>query len=111
MSSGKINGVDSQTDRKLNEFLKDIRTLYSDARVYLFGSRARGNQRKDSDYDLIVISRKFVKKDFIDRPETIWKNSDVVIGADLLCYTPAEFSRISKTSFVLREAMRDAIPL
>ncbi len=35
-----------------------IKQMDSSAEVYLFGSRARGDERKDSDWDLLVLSKK-----------------------------------------------------
>jgi uncharacterized protein len=34
-----------------------IHSFFPDAKVLLFGSRARGDERKDSDYDLLVITK------------------------------------------------------
>ena len=105
----KIRGVDPFLDERLNQLLTDIRAAFADAKIYLFGSRATGRARPDSDYDLIVISGHFQKTPFIDRAAEIWRRSDAPIGADLLCYTPDEFSQVSKTSTVIKDALKDAI--
>ena len=34
-----------------------VHSFFPDARVLLFGSRAKGTDRKDSDYDLLVITK------------------------------------------------------
>ena len=44
-------------DLKLPEIKTVICHLLPDAEVFLFGSRARGDDRCDSDYDLLVIVR------------------------------------------------------
>ncbi len=98
-------------DEKLKALVTDIRRLYHGAKIFLFGSRARGNYGEQSDYDLIIVSPKFAKTDFLDRTGTIWRNSDVIIAADIFCYTPKEFLRISKTSVVIKDAMQHAVPL
>ena len=95
----------------LAQLLSDIRAHYTDAKIYLFGSRATGRARPDSDYDLIIISRQFEKTPFIDRAAQIWLKSDAQLGGDLLCYTPDEFSKVSKTSAVIKDALRDAVLL
>ncbi len=100
-----------EPDERLNQLLTDIRAAFADAQIYLFGSRATGRAREDSDYDLIVVSRKFQKTPFIDRAAEIWRQSDAPIGADLLCYTPDEFSKVSKTSAVIKDALKDAVLL
>ena len=96
-------------DEKLNMLLKDIRRLYGDARILLFGSRAVGRARTDSDYDLIVISGKFEGVPFQNRAGEIWRNSDAVLAADILCYTPEEFQSAPKNSSILRDALSHAV--
>ncbi|MEK6924073.1 MAG: nucleotidyltransferase domain-containing protein [Candidatus Micrarchaeota archaeon] len=98
-------------DEKLTALVADIRKLYKGARIMLFGSRARGMARKDSDYDLIIISKKFGRTPFVNRAGVIWRNSWVVIAADLLCYTPEEFARVSKESFIIKDALKHAVAL
>jgi len=48
-----------RVDRTLRNVILAIRRWDPDARIFLFGSRARGNHLKDSDYDLIVVSSRF----------------------------------------------------
>lgn len=98
-------------DNDLKAFLKDIRRLYYDAAIYLFGSRAKGDARKESDYDLIVVSNLFEKIPFVNRGGTIWRNSKAGIAADLVCYTPEEFKKISKTSYILKDALKYAVQI
>ncbi|MBI5036109.1 nucleotidyltransferase domain-containing protein [Candidatus Micrarchaeota archaeon] len=96
-------------DSRLVLLLKDIRNYFKDARIYLFGSQARGNANENSDFDLIIISEKFQKIPFVDRGGNIWRKTSAALPADLLCYTPEEFARISKTSVVLKDALKDAV--
>lgn len=98
-------------DEKLSALVNDIRRLYQDAKIFLFGSRARGDFRQYSVYDLIVVNPDFAKTPFVNRTGTIWRNSDVIIAADIFCYTPDEFKKISKTSVILRDALKYAVQL
>ncbi len=44
------------TDPIVQRFLNDVGSLKNKIRaVYLFGSRARGTERPDSDYDLLLV--------------------------------------------------------
>jgi len=42
-------------DRKLDELVRRLRDAYAPERIYLFGSKARGDDGPDSDYDLLVV--------------------------------------------------------
>jgi predicted nucleotidyltransferase len=44
------------TDRILNTIKSTVHDYLPDARVLLFGSHARGDFKKDSDYDIMVIT-------------------------------------------------------
>jgi len=44
---------------EIEEFLKRVRERFEPKLILLFGSRARGEELKKSDYDLIVVSEKF----------------------------------------------------
>ncbi|HEY1794883.1 MAG TPA: nucleotidyltransferase domain-containing protein [Stellaceae bacterium] len=58
-------------DPILIRFAAEVRAAYGDRleRIVLFGSRARGDHRPDSDYDVAV---------FIHEPETLWQELGVL---------------------------------
>jgi len=61
----------TETERRaLDEVKRRVRALFSVREFVLFGSRARGDSRADSDIDLLIITR-----DALD-----WKETDRVIG-------------------------------
>ena len=41
-----------------------IKEVDPDSRILLFGSRARGKSRKDSDWDFLILSNRTVDRDF-----------------------------------------------
>jgi uncharacterized protein len=54
-------GSMSPNDRLIGKMIKEtVFSVCADARVYLYGSRARGDETVDSDWDIIVISQKGV---------------------------------------------------
>jgi predicted nucleotidyltransferase len=54
--SKEVNNMMSKKDRKiLNQFSTRIHERFSDARVWAFGSRARGDATWDSDFDVFVV--------------------------------------------------------
>jgi predicted nucleotidyltransferase len=53
----------SKEDRKiLNQFSARVHERFSDARVWAFGSRARGDATWDSDFDVFVVLSKVNQK-------------------------------------------------
>ena len=71
--------------------LQRIKDKFTPERVYLFGSRARGEELVQSDLDIIIVSKKFCGIRFMDRITEVLKLIDPPVGIDLLCYTPQEF--------------------
>ncbi len=85
-------------------------------RVLLFGSRARGDEQGDSDYDLIIISPRFAAIPRVQRSlgiRELWRDVGGDGPMDLICLTPDEFEaarhRISLIAAVLPEAI-DLLP-
>ena len=98
-------------DRLLQELTRRIRDGAHPERIILFGSRARGEARPNSDYDVLVIKES-------DEPRyrrtarlyTIL--ADLPVEVEVLVYTPgevAEWSRVPQ-AFVTT-AMREGIVL
>jgi len=89
-----------------------IKQHYPDAKIIFFGSRIRGDYLKDSDYDIIVISKAFKGEHFTKRStevlRTLW-NAGVAGDFEVLCYTPEEFERKKKSLGIVKEALREGI--
>ena len=51
-----------KTDPKIIDFVRKARKKFSLQRAIFFGSRARGDYFKHSDYDIILVSSKFIRK-------------------------------------------------
>lgn len=52
---GQIRGVDRLRDPGLADAVSRLVEAYAPERIYLFGSRARGDVGADSDYDLLIV--------------------------------------------------------
>lgn len=69
---------------------------YEPERILLFGSRARGQADRQSDYDVVVIKR--TGRPFLDRLRDMTPFlAEFDRPADVLVYTPEEFERMSET--------------
>ena len=97
--------------RQLQRFHRRIAQRYQIERMILFGSQARGDARKDSDVDLIVVSPRFQRKNAIDRAYLLHLEWDLGRPVDFLCYTPDEFRELSRRPSIVREALREGIPV
>ena len=83
----------------LKELLKD--NLPADSKVFLFGSRAKGDQSKSSDIDIGVISGKLNRKLIIKLKEII-SESFVPFNVDIV-----DFSKVDED--FKKEALRSII--
>ena len=82
---------------KLNKVVERLKP-YKPEKIILYGSRARGDNRTDSDVDLLIIKR--TKKRYFDRMGDIQKllykkeyfldPNEFIRGLDLIVYTPQE---------------------
>ena len=91
----------------LNEFLKKLNEKFEPEVVILFGSRARGQEWKRSDYDFIIVSKSFKGMHWLDRISEVVKLWEPMIDIDLLPYTPEEFEEKKKNSSTVRTALRE----
>lgn len=101
-------------DSVLSAFMKANKSLKAKVkRVYLFGSRARGDERPDSDYDLLLIARDDFsqpdKEALYDRVMDVLLQTGRLVS--LKIFKEAEFQRLRrlKTPFiekVLSEGIR-----
>jgi len=82
-------------DAKLTEIVEKIVAVIQPAKIYLFGSRARGNESEDADYDILIISRgragaSQIRRRLLSRiRRELW---DIDSPLDILIYTEGEFA-------------------
>jgi len=78
----------------------------------LFGSRARGDNFNDSDYDIIIVSPDFANILFTQRIAKMydfWKHYPLDI--EPICYTPEEFEKKKKQIGLVQQAVKEGIEL
>lgn len=94
----------------VKNYFKKLKKINAE-RVIFFGSRAKGNFHKDSDFDLIVVSKKFENLRQGNRvllSYRLWKNN---FALELLCYTPKEFNDRKDGLNIVSEALKTGIEL
>ena len=90
--------LEQSLEELLNEIAVSITTQYPDSQVILFGSYARGDYNKDSDFDICVLVPKITgrRNDMsVDIACTV--RSGFPMPFDLLLYTFDEFERYSQS--------------
>jgi len=103
-------------DEMVERVAEAIRKHLPDARIIIFGSRARGDALKESDIDLIVVSKRFEGMHFADRAthilKILWREGALPpVDVDLLCYTPEEFEERRREISVVSEALKYGVEL
>ena len=96
---------------KLKKFRKLISSEYKIEKMILFGSRVTGKCKRYSDFDIVVISKKFRNMNRLDRPYTLYLKWNINKPVDFLCYTPEEFNKLKKQITIVREAVKKGIEI
>lgn len=95
---------------QVKKFAADVRKKFGAEKVILFGSRARGDNLKDSDFDMIIVSRAFKTIPYTQRMSKIlplWKSR---YDLEALCYTPEEFEEMKRKKYsVIEQAVEEGI--
>ena len=100
-----------ETDGYVEEMVRRITDRFAPLRVILFGSRARGTARFDSDIDLLVILPQ-VENSRKAAVEIRRALADMPVGKDIIVSTPAEVSRFGDfVGHILRSALQEGVVL
>lgn len=95
-------------EQKVAEVVARLNAKLGVERAFLFGSTARGSRLRESDVDLILVSRKFEGVSIPERQGVVQK--EWLHGEELqaLTYTPAEFAQVSKR-LTMQEILSHAV--
>jgi len=93
-------------DKEVKAFVRKLQKEFRPEKIILFGSRAKGEFWKRSDYDFVIVSPAFEGMHWLDRISIVVKLWDSLSDIDALPYTPKEFEEKRKSSSVVRSAVR-----
>jgi hypothetical protein len=71
-----------------------------------YGSRSLGGGDSASDFDLIVAAPEFGALPWMRRIVAAYACWPAAYAADILCYTPEEFHRLTARASIVREALQ-----
>lgn len=96
-------------DKKLQEIINRILKVITPEKIILFGSRATGQAKAESDYDLMVISSDNDKAWRIE--QQIYKNFiGLGVPVDVILTTPEKLDKHKNTiGYVYKEALKNGI--
>jgi len=84
----------SDAERVVDEMVSRIREAVDPERIILFGSRARGTARPDSDFDLLIVKDSSLPR--YRRAAPLYaKLADLPVEVNILVYTPSEIAEWS----------------
>lgn len=88
-----------QNDQILSTIIHQIVKAADPDKIILFGSRAKGTQREDSDYDICVLKRCVKKRR--NMVKKIYCKLDILASVDIVANTPSRFDEIKKSPFLI----------
>jgi len=98
------------SDKIVAEFVKRVREKFGAEMILWFGSRAKGEALRTSDYDFLVVSKVFKGVFFPQRTSMVYREVlDLPASFDILCYTPEEFYRKKNELCLVKEAVREGM--
>lgn len=92
------------TDKIIDKIINKILEVIIPEKIILFGSRARGDYRNNSDYDLLIIQKSAERNQKV--AQKIYLNLDLPVSVDIIVQTP-ETLEINKNLF--HSAVKDAL--
>lgn len=96
---------------KISLFKKAISRFMPIKKMILFGSVATGKAKKDSDIDLIIVSKKFENVVFSKRNFDIYDHWNLDYPVDFVCLSPKEFEKLRKQVSIVSEALLEGIEI
>lgn len=106
----KVHKAGQQVKEIVEEYKQTLKTLGINVeRVILYGSYALGNQRQDSDIDLVIISKDFKNLNLRERLELLGIAAvRIMEPVEARGYTPEEIERTLEASF-LKEVLKEGV--
>ena len=93
----------------VERFKRILSKSFSFDKLILFGSRARKDFDKDSDFDLIIISEEFKGVKNYKRLSQVRRYWDADYPVDIVCLTTDEFEKMKNRPTIIKLASEEGI--
>ena len=97
--------------KPLKEFVLQVKKHFQPLRIILFGSRARGEATKWSDYDVLIVSDSFNGVDAHDRIVAVRRYHPGTVSLDIICLTPDEYEEERRLPTIISEIAKEGVEL
>jgi len=95
----------------VQKFKRNINKSVKIDKLILFGSRAKGNFSRYSDFDLLIISSAFKGVPWYKRPTKFYMMWKEDYPLEILCYTPEEIRKRMERISIVSEAVKEGIEI
>ncbi|MBI2574779.1 nucleotidyltransferase domain-containing protein [Candidatus Woesearchaeota archaeon] len=101
--------------RKVKGFKQRIKGRFYVTSMILFGSVPKGTAGKHSDVDILVVSKKYGAKHFLEITPKLYNEWHLGYKGgypvDFLLYNTREFGKLKKTASIVSEALKEGITI
>jgi len=104
-------GQKTNLKQQLKKFAGIISVEYPLEKMFLFGSRASGEFKNESDVDLLLVSKSFKNKRKLTRSPPLYLKWDLDYPVDFICLTPVEFNKKKKEIGIVQQAVKEGIQI
>lgn len=98
---------------RVRRFKEGVAKKFFVEKVFIFGSAVRENMKKDSDIDIIVISKKYGRKDTFKITPKLYgewhEKQKINYPVDIILFNTEEFEKLKKGITIVREAVENGI--
>ena len=95
----------------LSEFKKKVNKEFNVTKFILFGSRARKNNKKESDVDILIVSPDFEGRKSFKRSPKLYLMWNEDYEVDFICLTPEELKQKQKQISLVKDAVNKGIEI
>lgn len=95
----------------MKKFKEKISGKLNVDKVLLFGSRSKGLEKENSDFDMVIVSQDFKDKKSFKRSPELYFMWDYSYDADIICLTSRELEEKSKEIGIIQEAIKEGIEI